>query len=142
MSVYRILIFSSIQDFSINRLAASKGVLRSLLVDPNGMIEAIPVDTCINAILTMVQYIATNERSPEIPIYNMTLHESRKISNGKMFKISRDLGRKYPCTAGLWYPDGSITTNVLIHTLKVFFFQWIPAYFIDFLFLIFGQKRL
>jgi hypothetical protein len=64
------------------------------------MIEAIPVDVCINAMLTMVKHIVTSERSPVIPIYNMTLHESRKISNGKMFKISRDLGRKYPCTAG------------------------------------------
>jgi hypothetical protein len=64
------------------------------------MIEAIPVDVCINAMLTMVKQIVTNVRSPEIPVYNMTLHESRKISNGKMFKMSRDLGRKYPCTAG------------------------------------------
>jgi alcohol-forming fatty acyl-CoA reductase len=106
------------------------------------MIEAIPVDTCINSIIVMVKHIASNPRSQEIPIYNITLHESRKISNGKMFKVARDLSRNYPCTAGLWYPDGSITTNILIHTLKVIFFQWIPAYFIDFIFLIFGQKRL
>lgn len=123
-------------------LAAGKGVLRSLLMDPKGTIEAIPVDACINGIVVMTQHIATTERASEIPVYNMTIHESRKMTNGQMFKLARELGIKYPCTAGLWYPDGDITQNVFIHTLKVLLFQWIPAYVIDFILLCTGQKRL
>lgn len=123
-------------------LAAGKGVLRSMLMNPNSIIEAIPVDTCINGIIVMVKHLATNERSDEIPVYNMTLHDSRKITNGKMFKYARELGQLYPCSGGLWYPDGDITQNVLVHRLKVFFFQLLPAYLIDFLFFCCGQKRL
>lgn len=123
-------------------LAASKGVLRSMLMDPNSKIEAIPVDCCINGIIVMAKHLATTEKAKEIPVFNMTLHESRKITNGKMFKYARELGAKYPGVAGLWYPDGDITQNVVVHTLKVFFFQWLPAYFIDFLLFCFGQKRL
>jgi hypothetical protein len=97
-----VIFYSSIlyKILKTNRLAASKGVLRSLLVDPNGIIEGFPVDTCINATLTIVKHIVTNERSKEIPVYNMTLHESRKITNGRLFETARKLGRKYPTTAG------------------------------------------
>lgn len=123
-------------------LAAGKGVLRSMLMNPNSTIEAIPVDTCINGIIVMVKHLATNERSDEIPVYNMTIHDSRKITNGKMFKYAKELGQLYPCYGGLWYPDGDITQNVLVHRLKVFFFQLLPAYLIDFLFFCCGQKRL
>lgn len=123
-------------------LAAGKGVLRSMLIDPDSVIEAIPVDVAINAIIVITKELATTERSPTVPVYNITLHESRKVTNGKMLQYARDLGQKYPVSGGLWYPDGDITQNVLVHTLKVFFFQWLPAYFIDFWLMVFGQKRL
>lgn len=42
----------------------------------------------------------------------------------------------------LWYPDGGITTNRLYHNLITILFQWIPAYFIDFLFFILRMPRL
>jgi fatty acyl-CoA reductase len=43
-------------------LAAGKGVLRSMLIDPEGMIEGIPVDTCINGILTLTKHVVTEKR--------------------------------------------------------------------------------
>lgn len=43
-------------------LAAGKGVLRSMLIDPEGQIEGIPVDTCINGILTLTKHLATTQR--------------------------------------------------------------------------------
>jgi len=122
--------------------AAGKGVLRSMLMNPDNTVEAIPVDACTNALIVLAKHLSmAQERPKEIPVYNMTLHESRKITIGKMFKYARELGKMYPCTAGLWYPGGDITQNVYIHTLKVFFFQWVPAYFIDFILLCTGQKR-
>jgi fatty acyl-CoA reductase len=59
-----------------------------------------------------------------------------------MFKYAKELGEMYPVSGGLWFPDGSITQNVLIHNLKTFLFQWIPAYFIDFILFCLRQKRL
>lgn len=46
--------------------AAGKGVLRSMLIDPEGLIEGIPVDGCINGILTLTKHIATEKRSPSL----------------------------------------------------------------------------
>lgn len=123
-------------------LAAAKGVLRSMLMNPDNKIEAVPVDTCINGMIYSVKHLVTSPRSKEIPVYNMTLHESKKITIGKTLQYTRDLGKIYPPLGGLWYPDGDITQNVFIHTIKVFLFQWVPAYLIDFILLCLGQKRL
>jgi alcohol-forming fatty acyl-CoA reductase len=43
-------------------LAAGKGVLRSMLIDPDGQIEGIPVDACINGIIVLTKHLATTER--------------------------------------------------------------------------------
>lgn len=43
--------------------------------------------------------------------------------------------------AGLWYPNGNMTMNVVKHYLTTFVCQWIPALLIDFLMLIFFQPR-
>ena len=48
---------------------------------------------------------------------------------------------KYPFDAGLWYPNGDVTMNPIKHYLTLFFCQWIPAVLIDFLMLIFCQRR-
>lgn len=123
-------------------LAAAKGVLRSMLMNPDNKIEAIPVDACTHGMIYITKHLATSPRPDEIPVYNMTLHDSRKITIGKMIDHSRALSAKYPSWGGLWYPDGDITQNAFVHTLKVFLFQWIPAYFIDFILFCFRQKTL
>lgn len=49
---------------------------------------------------------------------------------------------KYPFEWTLWFPDGTTTKNKFIHKLSIFLFHYVPAYFIDFLLLLFMQKRL
>ena len=39
--------------------AAGKGVLRSMIVDPNGMFEMIPVDTAIAGLIVIVKELST-----------------------------------------------------------------------------------
>lgn len=72
----------------------------------------------------------------------MTQHESRRITYGEFFKVANDLKPEVPFSLALWYPNTAITQNRLWFLINVFLFQWIPAYFIDFLLLIFRQKRL
>lgn len=81
-------------------------------------------------------------RPSDIPVYNITNSESRKQTLGKVVEISKSLSKEYPLNAGLWYPDPCVTTSKLYHKFNVIMFHWLPAYFIDFLLLIFGQKRL
>lgn len=55
---------------------------------------------------------------------------------------AKKINFEIPASVGLWYPDGSITTNKYKHKINVALFHWLPAYFIDFLMLCLGQKRL
>lgn len=81
-------------------------------------------------------------RSKEIPVYNVTQHASKRITYGHFFKLAESLKFDIPFSMSLWYPNVAITQNKLWYMLNVLLFQWIPAYFVDFLLLLFGQKRL
>lgn len=75
-------------------------------------------------------------------MYNVTCSDSKKVTWREVLDQGKALNYKYPFEAGLWYPGGDMTTSKIIHTLKLIFYQLIPAYLIDFLMLCIGQKRL
>jgi alcohol-forming fatty acyl-CoA reductase len=122
--------------------AAGKGVLRSMLANPEGRFEFIPVDIATNAIVLIPKILSTVVRSKEIPVYHLTCNESQKISVKRLMELVKTIGRKYPMAWALWYPDGSITMNPYENAIKVFLFQLVPAYIIDFFLFCFGQNRL
>jgi alcohol-forming fatty acyl-CoA reductase len=122
--------------------AAGKGVLRSMMANPDSQIEIIPVDIAINAIVLIPKLLASTERSIDIPVYHLTVLERQKLKMKETFDLIKEIGRKYPCSWALWYPDGGMTMNKYENKIKVFLFQLIPAYLIDFLLFCFRQKRL
>lgn len=81
-------------------------------------------------------------RPKEIPVYNLTTDESRRITYGFFFDIANEMKFEIPFQLSLWYPNVDITQNKLWYLINIWLFQWLPAYFIDFLLMIFGQKRL
>lgn len=81
-------------------------------------------------------------RPVHIPVYNVTCSDSKKVTWREVLDLGKELNYQYPFEAGVWYPGGDMTTNHLVHSLKLFFYQWVPAYIIDFLMLCFGQPRL
>lgn len=91
----------------------------------------------------LIYLLATRFHRPKnIPVYNVTCCESQKKTWQDIIDNGKNICYAYPFEAGLWYPDGNITTSQIVHTLNVVFFHWLPAYLIDFLLLCFGQKRL
>lgn len=78
-----------------------------------------------------------------IPVYNVTLHNSVNPMTWHEIMIKgRIEALKNPFELMLWYPSGSITSSRIIHSYKVICYHWIPAYLIDALMFLFGQKRL
>lgn len=123
-------------------IGAAKGVIRSMLVDGELAAEVIPVDLAINALIMITKDVSTLKKKPiEIPVYNVTVSEKKKTKMSWVLETGKKINFDFPFEAGLWYPDGGITTNKFKHQLNVIFFHWLPAYFIDFLMLILGQKR-
>lgn len=105
--------------------------------------QVIPVDYAINGLIG-IPYVEAKrvEKSPEVPVYNLTCSDKQKITWREVMEEGKAASYENPFEAGVWYPNGTITTNPMEHWFKVFFLQWVPAYLIDFLMLVFGQKRL
>lgn len=81
-------------------------------------------------------------RNTSIPVYNITQSGVVPITWGEILGKGKKIAHRYPFEGQIWYPDGDIRNSKFVHNLIVFFFHIIPAYFIDFLMLIFRQKRL
>ncbi|XP_020290772.1 putative fatty acyl-CoA reductase CG5065 isoform X2 [Pseudomyrmex gracilis] len=123
-------------------VGVGKGVIRSIHCTPTYYAEIIPVDIAINWLIVFSYMIGTSKiKSKSIPVYNITQGNVRPITWGEMLEKGRKIIYDYPFEGQVWYPDGAIRTNKYVHNLFVFFFHIIPAYLIDFLMLIFRQKR-
>lgn len=72
----------------------------------------------------------------------MTCSDNKKVTWREVLDNGKQIAFQYPFEAGVWYPGGDMTTNRLLHNFRLALFHWLPAYFIDFLMLCFGQKRL
>lgn len=99
----------------------------------------------------MIDIIYTNKltfilrlsyRPNEVPVYNLTQSDMNPMKWGEVVEKGKIIAHEYPFEMTLWYPGGNIRSNKLMHNIIVLLFHWIPAYFIDFIMLIVGQKRL
>jgi fatty acyl-CoA reductase len=81
-------------------------------------------------------------RSGDVPVFNVTTPNFRGITWKNVLEMGRKAVYKHPFEMTIWYPGGNLRNNKVVHNLCVIFFHFLPAYFVDFLLLIFGQKRL
>lgn len=75
-------------------------------------------------------------------MYNVTNGDIKAMTWEEVFEKGKKIGYEYPFDAGLWFPNGTMRTNPITHFLAVLFLQIIPAYFIDGLLFLAGQKTL
>ncbi|XP_034478610.1 putative fatty acyl-CoA reductase CG5065 isoform X3 [Drosophila innubila] len=123
-------------------IGCGKGVIRSVLVNQENKAEVIPVDYAINGLIVIPYEFNKQAKRPDnVPVYNITNADHRKMTMGTVVEMSKRINRQVPFNAGLWYPDPCVTTNKLYHNFNVAMFHWLPAYLLDFLMLILGQKR-
>ncbi|XP_066589751.1 putative fatty acyl-CoA reductase CG5065 [Prorops nasuta] len=123
-------------------VAAGKGVLRSMHCNGDYHAEVIPVDLAINAVIAFAHKLgAAPKKMKNMPVINITQSGVLPITYGEIVSKGKLISREYPFEGSVWYPDGDIRKSKFIHNLFLFFFQLLPAYFIDFLMLIFRQKR-
>ncbi|KOC59957.1 Putative fatty acyl-CoA reductase [Habropoda laboriosa] len=122
-------------------VGAGKGVIRSMLCNGSYHAEVVPVDFAINALIAIAHRTATGEKAQTIPVYNITQSRVLPITWGEILGKGKAIAYEYPFQGQVWYPAGDIHTSKFVHNLLVFFFHIVPAYLIDFLMLIFVQKR-
>uniref|UniRef100_A0A1B6C0C4 Fatty acyl-CoA reductase n=1 Tax=Clastoptera arizonana TaxID=38151 RepID=A0A1B6C0C4_9HEMI len=123
-------------------VGGGKGVIRSVHCNAEYNAEVIPVDMAISGLIAIGWKVGSSkERAQEIPVYNLTQSGQQPITWGEILEKGKKVAYENPFEMMLWYPDGHLRSNKFVHELCVIFFHWIPAYLIDFLMLIFSQKR-
>ncbi|XP_034107982.1 putative fatty acyl-CoA reductase CG5065 isoform X2 [Drosophila albomicans] len=123
-------------------IGAGKGVIRSMICNGELKSEVVPVDIAVNGLILIPYHNSlTKQKSAQLPVYNITVEDAKKRTWKWVMDVGRELGLAYPFEVGLWYPDGNMTSSKLYHTFCVIMFMWLPAYCIDLLLTIFGQRR-
>jgi fatty acyl-CoA reductase len=120
-------------------IGASRGVIRSMHCNPNYNSQSFPVDMTANCILACA-WKRAQSGGDEIFYCNITESGAHPITWGEAIERGRKVFHEYPLCLSLWYPDGSIKSNYYHHLFCVVFFHYMPAYFIDFLLVLFRQK--
>ncbi|XP_014227100.1 putative fatty acyl-CoA reductase CG5065 [Trichogramma pretiosum] len=120
-------------------VGAGKGVIRTMLCKTSCTIDVIPCDMAVNATIALAWQ--TGLEKPKIPtVMNLTSSGENPIT----WKYALDTGRKHvlanPFSGPLWYPGGGMTSSKLLHIISVFFLHTIPAYFLDALIMLTGNK--
>lgn len=121
-------------------IAGGKGVLRSMFCHQNNPCESIPVDININCIIALPFKKKSMENPEEVLFCNITDSGTLGLTWGESLEMGKQLFYEYPMMLSLWYPNGSMKDNYFLHTLSVIFFHYLPAYFIDFILFITGNK--
>uniref|UniRef100_A0A1B0GK99 Fatty acyl-CoA reductase C-terminal domain-containing protein n=2 Tax=Lutzomyia longipalpis TaxID=7200 RepID=A0A1B0GK99_LUTLO len=80
------------------------------------------------------------EQSLDIQYTNVVASNDNSLSWGESIERGKAEFYRNPLCFSLWYPKGSIKSNYFHHLFCVIFFHYLPAYFIDFLLVIFRKK--
>lgn len=121
-------------------IAAGKGVVRTMYCFEENLCEAIPVDITINCIIALPYKKSLIENQKEVLFVNVCDAGTLGTTWGQSLKISKQLFYDYPMSISLWYPNGSMKRNYFHHWLSVIFLHYLPAYFVDFMLFITGNK--
>lgn len=120
-------------------VGSGKGVIRTMHCEPSYFADAISVDIVANACI-LIAYVTAIDKLKKTQFYNLTLSGVLKITWGQIIEYGEKFIEEFPYTVALWYPGGSLKSYWLTHQIDMFFTQTIPAYIVDALLFIFGQK--
>ncbi|EDW14210.1 putative fatty acyl-CoA reductase CG5065 [Drosophila mojavensis] len=128
-------------------IGAARGVIRSMHCNPDFASTVIPVDKAINGMILCgfkrgkaTAESKANSEQNQVEFCNLCISSKALMSWGESIETGRKFFYETPLSFALWYPGGSIKRNYYHHLFCVIFFHYLPAYFIDFWLLLFGQK--
>lgn len=117
---------------------AAGGVLRALHVHPDLNANLIPVDLCVNGIISSaweVGNIYENAKKEnmnfEIPLYNYESSTDQPISWKIFMKFSEIHGLKFPSSKAIWYYSFKLYPNYYTYLMAILIFHYFPAILVD-----------
>lgn len=115
---------------------AGTGVIRTLRANPKAVANMVPVDLCVNGIITCAYDIAERYQdkicsSEEIPVYNFCSSPTNQLTWGDFTIKTTKYGLMYPTLKSMWYLCYANNPNKVLHLLSILFLHYLPAAIID-----------
>ncbi|XP_059487923.1 putative fatty acyl-CoA reductase CG5065 [Neocloeon triangulifer] len=118
---------------------AGKGVLRTILCYRDLVADLVPVDICINLMISVAWNTAVH-RPRDMLVYNCTSGSLNPIKWHQVEKYGYHYLIEHPFSDVIWYPNGSFKSNRFVNNLSVLAFHMAPALVLDTIARISGKK--
>jgi len=117
-------------------MGASKGVLRRLPLDPNIIMDYIPIDVVVNGIITTGYYVNSLQaknggRPSELQIFHLTSSTYKPFRFELMADKINSYLHDYPLNSAVWYPNLRLVKSLWVFRLSAILFHFIPAVILD-----------
>jgi fatty acyl-CoA reductase len=122
-------------------LARGRGILRTIMGDPDKILEVIPVDIANNAILALTCKRALMKGNEGL-YSNLTNSGLQKWTIKQYFNHEIEVLKEYPLDLMIWWPWCAITSNQLYYQFRRILYHYIPAFMGDTACRIYGEKAL
>ncbi|CAH0389540.1 unnamed protein product [Bemisia tabaci] len=124
-------------------VAVGAGIMRTSLTDPTKVADIIPVDYCVNAMISLAWDVATNrnEDSLDIPVYNYVSSCDNPITWGDYVHYNMKYGTAMPCSRAIWYYTLTMTKSRFLFAILSSFFHTLPAMLMDLALVATNHKR-
>ncbi|CAO1421565.1 unnamed protein product [Diamesa serratosioi] len=122
-------------------VACGIGIMRTMYASHKSVLNCIAVDIVIKSLIVaawacgnnnqefVTQIPQTNDNHKALVVYNCSsLH---KMSLGFLVYDGKEMIKEAPFERALWVPGGGVTTCQFMNSLRIFFFQLIPAAIVD-----------
>lgn len=124
-------------------VGVGSGVLHTFQVDITKVVDLVPVDLVVNALLCAAHKVGNSapiiDREP--PIFNYVSSKQNPISLDDFFASIKKYGiPHWPTINAIWYYSFMPTTNPYLYALFFLLFHTIPGYILDLLATMTGRK--
>lgn len=121
-------------------IGAGKGVIRTMYCNNSGYADYLPADICVNGILIACwKYLDLGHK--EKYVYNLTTNSEWQVTWQQIIDVGKEIiTNDIPLSNAVWYPGGSMKRSRIVHNICVILFHMIPAYFLDSLIYLSGNK--
>ncbi|XP_063628672.1 putative fatty acyl-CoA reductase CG5065 [Cydia splendana] len=120
-------------------VGAGKGAIRTIFTKEALTCDIIPVDFVVNGCILAAFNTGIN-KPKEIQVVNLTVSRRNPVTVGELIDMGRVHVKEFPFSQCLWYPGGSQKTSRLHHQIALLFTHLLPAYLLDLMLSLLGQK--
>lgn len=124
---------------------AGTGVIRTCRANPSAVANMVPVDLCVNGIISAAWNISERYHdklspSTEIPVYNFCSSPTNQLTWGDFTIKTTKYGLMYPTLKSMWYLCYANNPNKFLHLISILFLHYLPALIIDAVAICIGKK--